>query len=153
MARGAVSGAWESLSVEERLAVAPEQVAAQITGQMQEFLAGPGGMAIIAMLGQTPVAFITGAVGPDTSTEESHGHLLTVWVAPAHRRRGLARGLLALAEQHFSSLGLRKVKIWTPEYNGAAVSLARRSGFQPEGLIGMKRLQGWPVMHLSDTVT
>lgn len=153
MARAAAGGAWESLTAEERLEAAPEQVTAVVVGQLRDFLIGPGGVGFIAMTGQVPVGFIAGAVAPDTSTEEPQGHLLTVWVAPQHRRRGLARGLLELAESHFGRLGVRKVKIWTPAYNHAAVNLARQAGYEPEGLIGMKRLQAWPVMHLSDTVT
>lgn len=139
--QAAVSAAWESLSADERAGAAPGTVAHLAQQQLHSVLGGdPGAFGIVAQVGTVPVGFVLAMAGPDTSTGEVHGHLLSVWVAPQHRRRGLARQLREGAELLFGQLGLRKVKLWTGLHNQAAVRLAQGAGYVPEGLIGMKKL-------------
>ena len=140
MTQAAAAGTWESMTLEERQAVEPAQVAQIAAGQVTEVLRAPWGLGIVALYGHQPVGFALGAVTPDASTDEPTAHILTIWVAPAHRRRGVARRLLTHAESIFARQGLRKVKVWSGLHNPAAMQLARSHGSEPEGLIGMKAL-------------
>jgi ribosomal protein S18 acetylase RimI-like enzyme len=140
LTQAATAGTWESMSLEERQAATPAQVSQIAAGQVAEVLRGPWGLGLVALYGLQPVGFMLGAVTPDSSTDEPTAHVLTVWVAPAHRRRGLARQLLTQAESVFAAQGLRKVKVWSGLHNPAAMQLARSLGYEPEGLIGMKSL-------------
>lgn len=140
LSQAAAVAAWESLSPEERTGAVPAQVAALAHNQVQQTLSGWWGTALLALAAGQPVGFVLGAVGPDTSTEEPHGLILTLWVAPGHRRRGLGRRLKAAIEQLMGQTGVRKIKICTGVHNEPAVALARSTGYKPEGLIGMKDL-------------
>jgi ribosomal protein S18 acetylase RimI-like enzyme len=134
------AGSWESLSPEERAASTPEQVAQIAAQQLREVLGSPMGLGLVAMYGHFPIGFLLGAVSPDSTTDETNGHVMMIWVTPACRRRGVARHLYNVAEGCFERAGVRKVKLWTGLHNQAAVALARSAGYQPEGLIGMKAL-------------
>ncbi|MGE5675060.1 MAG: GNAT family N-acetyltransferase [Mycobacterium leprae] len=133
--------AWESLSPAERLETSPQQVAMLAFELVSGTLSTPAGTAILALHDREPVGFILMAVGPDPSTDEPQGFLLIIWVAPAHRRHGLARSLEFAAEGVLRTLGMRKVKICPELHNEAALRLAAASGFQPEGIIGQKSLE------------
>lgn len=57
-----------------------------------------------------------------------------MFVRPAHRRRGIARKLIALAESEARSLGYRRVQFVTsPEFEGA-IELYESEGFEPTPL-------------------
>ena len=62
--------------------------------------------------------------------------------APAFRRRGVARALLADAEDHARRLGLGRVSLETEVDNDAARALYERCGFEP-GEAG-RQLRGLP---------
>lgn len=136
----AVLAAWESLSDEERAFAHPAGVAEQARTEWRETLGSPWGTAYLALYGQQPVGFILAALSRDGTTGEANGNLLSLWVMPAHRHRGVARQLWQLAESACVQAGLRKVKIWTGIHNKGAVRLALSGGYKPEGLIGMKEL-------------
>lgn len=132
--------AWESLSERERQTAAPQAVAQIAIGGLRSLLALPGTIALVAHLEGRPVGFLLANVSPDGTTGEANGLLVDLWVAPAHRRRGLAKQLQAVAEEIFRQMGIRKAKLWTGLHNQAAVQLAQKSGYQPEGLIGGKAI-------------
>lgn len=140
MAHAASNGAWESLSAEERSVTNPMEVAQLATQQLREVLGSGSGTALLATYGHQPVGYLLAALAPDSSTDELNGHVMMIWVTPAHRRRGLARHLQAVAEGLFERAGVRKAKVWTGLHNQPAVRLAQQMGYQPEGLIGMKAL-------------
>ena len=62
--------------------------------------------------------------------------------APAFRRRGVARALLAAAEDRARRLGLEPVSLETEVDNDAARALYERCGFEP-GEVG-RQLRGLP---------
>ncbi|HEY8348022.1 MAG TPA: GNAT family N-acetyltransferase [Symbiobacteriaceae bacterium] len=137
--RAAVQAAWETLSDQERLT--PPWVVGQLAvSHLRSLLMQPSTLVLVAQLGAWPVGFLVGAVVPDGSTGELNGLLINLWVAPAHRRRGVARLLRETAEALFRQMGVRKAKLWTGLHNQAAVKLAQQAGYKPEGLIGMKSL-------------
>lgn len=138
--QAAVAAAWESLSREEQARAALPEVATRSLGQLQSAVGAPGSLSLVATAGGQPVGFLLGSPGPDSTTDEMNGHILTVWIAPAHRRRGLARALMSAAEDYFARMGLRKVKVWTGLHNETALKLAAQRGYKSEGLIGRKLL-------------
>lgn len=136
----AAAAAWEGMSHAERASVPPAQLAVRAAQQVRETLSSPAGTAVIVTRAMRPVGFLLGMIAPDSSTGEQNGHLLTVWVDPAHRRQGLARHLQTQMEEMLARAGVRKVKLWTGLHNQAFVGLAQQMGYKPEGLIGMKQL-------------
>ncbi|HYF80179.1 MAG TPA: GNAT family N-acetyltransferase [Symbiobacteriaceae bacterium] len=135
-----IAGAHESLSPEEHGQAEPESVAQLARQQMQGVMSDPGGVVIVATAWNQPVGFLAAALSPDSTTEEINGVLLTLWVAPHHRRRGVGRALLALGEAQFLRRGVRKMKVIAGVHNPVAVRMAERAGYHPEGLIGLKTL-------------
>lgn len=133
-------GAWESMSPEQRMKVHPLAAAQQAAIQLRQLLSTPGVGGIAALQGPFPVGYVIVGIAPDSSTEEPTGHLLDLWVAPAHRRRGVGSRLLQLVEQWVASLGLRKMKLWSGLHNRPAIAFAQRHGYSPAGLIGVKDL-------------
>ncbi|HYG58427.1 MAG TPA: GNAT family N-acetyltransferase [Symbiobacteriaceae bacterium] len=131
---------WESLSPDESRQASPATVADLARQQLYSTIGAPGGTAIVATAWNQPVGFVLTGIAPDSSTDETNGHLVTLWVAPAHRRRGLGRALLHMAEQLLLHRGIRKVKVIAELHNQPAVRLAERAGYKPEGLIGVKPL-------------
>lgn len=134
------AAALESLSPQERAAVPPQTVAARAISQWRTAAGSPVGAVVLATAAQVPVGCIVISAAPDSTTGEPNGHLLSIWVAPAWRRRGVGRGLKHVAERLFWQRGIRKVKLWTGLHNQPALRLATQAGYRPEGLIGMKHL-------------
>ena len=133
-------GSWESLSPEELRQAAWPTVASIAGQQVESTLTQPGGLGLVATAGYLPVGYILASPGPDSSTDEMTGHLVSLWVAPEHRRRGLGTALLSMAERWFLQQGIRKMKLLSGVHNRTAVRLAERAGYKPEGLIGIKPL-------------
>ena len=57
------------------------------------------------------------------------GHITTLGVAPEHRRRGLAGGLMEKMEDAFRKRGVRMVRLEVRSINTAAVNLYRSLGY------------------------
>lgn len=138
--QAAAVAAWESLSAGEQATAQPAMVAQLAQQQAEQALSGTHGTAIIAQSGQQPVGYALISMGPDTTTDEMHGYVISLWVAPQFRRKGAARQLQRLAEGLFAQMGLRKVKVVVDLHNRPWTGLAQRQGYVPEGLIGMKML-------------
>lgn len=131
--------AWETLTPQERETMGSEEVISYAQGLLGMVVAAPQhSVVLIAEAAGQPVGYIVGAVGPDSATGEPNGFLLDVFVLPQVRRHGVGQTLQQAAERCFTAMGLRKVKMWSGVHNQAAVQLATRSGFKPEGLIGVK---------------
>lgn len=135
-----VHSAFETLLPEERRQAAPQAVADQARLQLQGTLSTPAGVAIIATAWNQPAGFLLATFNPDSTTGEMNGTLLSLWVAPPHRRRGVGTTLLRLGEDLFVRNGLRKMKLIAGLHNPEGVRLANRAGYAPEGLIGIKSL-------------
>lgn len=134
------AGAWESLTLEQRRLLPPAIAAQQGQSQLREVLGTPGSALLVALHGHQPVGYLLMAIGPDSSTEEPTVLLIDLWIHPQHRRRGVGSGLLQLGERFTASRGVRKLKLWTGVENEAVVAFARKHGFAPAGLIGVKDL-------------
>lgn len=134
------AGAWESLSPEQRMLVPPAVAARQGQMQLRQALSTPGSALLVAQSGRQPVGYGLVTIGPDSSTDEPTGHLIDLWVQPAHRRRRVGSGLMSHAERWVAGQGCRKMKLWSGLHNQAVVSLAEKQGYEPAGLIGVKDL-------------
>ncbi len=83
----------------------------------------------VAVSGRAEVVGV--AALADEAQEPAARHLESVWVAPAHRRRGVLRTLLdalaAVARQN----GVTTLLLWVMEDNRAALLAYARLGFEP----------------------
>jgi ribosomal protein S18 acetylase RimI-like enzyme len=60
-------------------------------------------------------------------------HLVSMWVDPRHRRRGVARALVGLALGWAAERQAREVILWVVDQNTAARTLYEQAGFRPTG--------------------
>jgi ribosomal-protein-alanine acetyltransferase len=63
------------------------------------------------------------------------GHVLTVDVAPAYRRMGIAQKLLLEVETRLREYGIRECRLEVREDNLAALSLYRKIGYEKVGIL------------------
>jgi ribosomal protein S18 acetylase RimI-like enzyme len=61
------------------------------------------------------------------------GRVGGMWVDPAWRRRGVGRALLQEVMVWGRSRGLRRLGLWAPDHNPAAIALYSRAGFRTTG--------------------
>jgi ribosomal protein S18 acetylase RimI-like enzyme len=135
-----LASTWENMTHEERQVCPPAHLHQQAKQSIQFITSQSSGTALTALLGHEPIGFALLSIGPDATTDELNGHLIDLWVAPAHRRRGIGRHLQRLVEALFTQSGIRKVKVLATVENKGGVRFAETVGFQPEGMIGVKRL-------------
>jgi len=79
------------------------------------------------MIGRTFVGFILSRLAA------GEAEILSVAIAPAWRRRALARPLLDLHLRRLAGLGVRSVFLEVDEHNAPACRLYRRAGFHEVG--------------------
>jgi ribosomal protein S18 acetylase RimI-like enzyme len=60
-------------------------------------------------------------------------HLVSMWVDPGHRRRGVARALISQAVGWATEHQADEVILWVADQNAAARRLYERLGFRPTG--------------------
>lgn len=80
-----------------------------------------------ALIGRTFVGFILSRLAA------GEAEILSIAVAPAWRRRALARPLLDLHLRRLAGLGVRSVFLEVDEHNVPACRLYRRAGFREVG--------------------
>lgn len=82
------------------------------------------------------LAFLDGeAVGIAGLFDEGEGsaQLVSVWVRPDHRRRGVARALTRAALDFAAAAGMARVTLWVTEGNASARRLYEGLGFRATG--------------------
>jgi acetoin utilization protein AcuC len=121
------AGEWEALRLGPRIVVPYDPVEAH--GLIARALADPGVVVPAAVVGDLVVGLAVSAVGRagrmGAVSDEGGGtirHLLALGVAPARRRRGLGRALLA---RHLEAIGPASAGI------EAVVTVAERDPFEP----------------------
>jgi GNAT superfamily N-acetyltransferase len=65
--------------------------------------------------------------------EGRHAHLLSMWVAPEARRKGVASRLVDAAVEWARSTGAEEMGLWVVDTNHAARALYAAKGFTPSG--------------------
>lgn len=73
------------------------------------------------------------AYGLLDGTRRDAGRVGGMWVEPAWRRRGVGRALLQEVISWGRERGLRRLGLWAPEHNPAAIALYARAGFRHTG--------------------
>ena len=87
----------------------------------------PGGFGLLWRSEDEPLGFVLGR------TNDARAEVLSLGVAPAARRRGIARALMSAAIERASRRGPREFYLEVAEDNAAAQRLYRTMGFAPVG--------------------
>lgn len=95
-------------------------------------LAIPGSYNIVAVLDEKPVGMASGVPSPEAGVVE----LISMWVAPTARGRGVGDFLIACVQRWAIGQGARLMRLAVAENNHHAIALYRRNGFQPTGELG-----------------
>ncbi|GAA1606312.1 GNAT family N-acetyltransferase [Kribbella sancticallisti] len=90
-------------------------------------LALPGGRNVVAVLDGTPVGMASGLRAEEDGVVE----LVSMWIAPAGRGRGIGDRLIAQVEQWARDDAAHTLKLSVVEGNDQAHALYLRSGFTP----------------------
>ena len=69
----------------------------------------------------------------DIGRNTSFGHILTVDIAPAYRRKGIAKKLLQEIETIFREKGIKECRLEVREDNVAALNLYQKLGYKKVG--------------------
>lgn len=85
----------------------------------------PGSHNIAAVLDDQPVGMASGVPTPDNGVVG----LISMWVAPPARRRGVGDALVQEIEQWGRDVGARVLRLDVADGNGAACGLYLRNGF------------------------
>jgi len=93
--------------------------------------AAPGGAFLVAHLDGEPIG-CAGLRGRPAGEVE----LKRMYIRPAHRRRGYARGLLLAVEDRARSLGYRRLVLETGTAQPEAIALYEREGYLPTAGFG-----------------
>ncbi len=84
---------------------------------------------VIALLAGAAVGMASGVV--DSAAADCH--VISMWVSPEERGRGVGDLVLQAIEEWASSSGARRLRLAVASGNPAAEYLYRRNGFQPTG--------------------
>ena len=139
-ARQAQAADWETLRQLRlrALADAPDAFASTLEAEVafpdevwrQRAEGGPASATVIAREGGVDVGLVRVFAEPDVP---GRMHLVSMWVDPNYRRRGVARALVAQAVRWAAERGAREVSLWVADHNTAACRLYERVGFRPAG--------------------
>jgi ribosomal protein S18 acetylase RimI-like enzyme len=91
---------------------------------------GPESANFIAREGGVDVGLAAVFAEPDVP---GRMHLVSMWVDPRYRRRGVARALVDQAVRWAAERRAREVILWVADQNTAARRLYERLGFRPTG--------------------
>ena len=90
----------------------------------------PGSATFIASDGGADIGLARIFAEPDPP---GRTHLVSMWVDPGHRRRGVARTLIDRAVRWATEHRADEVILWVADQNAAARRLYERIGFRPTG--------------------
>jgi ribosomal-protein-alanine N-acetyltransferase len=92
--------------------------------ELKVYLQSEGSHCLVAEVGGDVAGFIL------TEQPAEEGHIITLDVLEAYRRRGIGSLLLAAAEQEAASRGGRRMVLETATTNKAAIALWRKHGYR-----------------------
>ncbi|MGW6281395.1 GNAT family N-acetyltransferase [Kribbella sp. NPDC055071] len=95
-------------------------------------LSVPGARQLIASLDGTPVGMAGGFTDDETATAE----LVSMWIAPAGRGKGIGNTLMAAIESWAHSTGATVLKLSVADGNDSAYKLYLRNGFRDTDELG-----------------
>lgn len=97
--------------------------------EMKWYLRLPGADCLVAEGGGAIGGFIV------TEREDDLGHIITLDVALAQRRRGMGTALLAAAEARMMEAGVRRVSLETATDNAPAVAFWKKHGYRTVAIL------------------
>lgn len=101
-------------------------------GRWRDRLALPGSYNVVALLDGQPVGMVSGVPTDQDGVVE----LISMYVAPVGRGRGVGDHLVRLVEQWARQVGARTLRLAVVEGNENAWALYRRNGFHDTGELG-----------------
>jgi len=96
---------------------------------LKHFMAQPGAECLVAMNENEIVAFLLTEENPPL------GHVMTLDVAEAHRRKGIGSQLLRESENNLRFRGVRTMLLETATTNAAGVAFWQRHGYRIEAVL------------------
>jgi ribosomal-protein-alanine N-acetyltransferase len=96
---------------------------------LRYYLAQPGAECLIAEEDAKIAGFLISEENPPL------GHIITLDIAPSHRRRGVGSLLLAENEAHMVFRGVRTVLLETATTNEAGIAFWERHGYRREAVL------------------
>ena len=116
------------------LAPAYFRAGARADGEWRRLLAEPGGLALVAVSDGRAVGFLSARVydtpADPTMLPRRRGHIETLVVTAAHRRRGIGRRLLVEASAWARAEGAAEMVLTTWAGNAAADAFYGRLGYR-----------------------
>lgn len=85
-----------------------------------------------------PAACVSAAFAISTESGGLVADLRDLWVAPAHRRKGVGSALLATLHGKLDQLGVSRVEAVVPAGNDALRALFRARGYAAEGAVRVR---------------
>ncbi|WP_408899438.1 GNAT family N-acetyltransferase [Nocardioides sp. R1-1] len=137
---------WRELRL-AALAEAPDAFGETLAGwqgerdreeRWRDRLSIPGGRDFVVLLEGRPVGMASGVPGEDEDTIE----LISMWVSPAARGRGVGDRLIEAVAHWAAEGGARTLRLSVVETNARATALYERNGFVETGELGDLRPDG-----------
>jgi len=87
----------------------------------------------VAVDGNGRFGAMAGGYRPEPESSPRSAELVSMWVAPAGRRHGLARELIDAVEQWARVRACERIELWVTHGNDPAIALYERAGFVVTG--------------------
>jgi ribosomal-protein-alanine N-acetyltransferase len=97
--------------------------------ELRWFLAQPGALCVVAESGGGIAGFLI------ADREGAAAHVITIDVAPEHRRRGIGTKMLAEIERRLATLGVSEINLETGADNEAGTAFWSRHGYRTIGVL------------------
>ncbi|MFE6747742.1 GNAT family N-acetyltransferase [Kitasatospora purpeofusca] len=91
----------------------------------------PGALDLVALVDGEPAAMATGV--PEGGPEDGHAELISMWVGPKARGRGVGARLIAGIEEWAARRGFATLRLAVMPHNPHAIALYERVGFTDTG--------------------
>jgi ribosomal protein S18 acetylase RimI-like enzyme len=108
-------------------------------GRWRARLSVPGSFNVVALFDGEPAGMASGVRAGDGVAE-----LVSLWVSPAARCRGVGDQLMQAVERRARQEGMGTLRIAVVQGNSNAAALCRRNGFAPAGELGDPMPDGVP---------
>ncbi|KJH72543.1 GNAT family N-acetyltransferase [Aliterella atlantica] len=89
---------------------------------------------------RSPVACLWVGNAIDQVTGDRHAHIFLLYVAPEHRRKGIAKALMQYLEKWAIARGDRQIGLQVFQTNSNALNLYKQLGYQTQSLWMVKPL-------------
>lgn len=97
-----------------------------------------GDVVYLAMVDNSAVGLVCGGADEDVLR---YGHLMYLYVMPAHRHKGIGTALLEKMEQYFAEKKCRRIKIAVSPHEEDALPFLRKQGYYHSYIAMKKRIK------------